>query len=69
MTILKLVLSALSLFKMAAQWFRDRSIHDAGRKAERSQVKESERNAQDKMDKVKPVAPDDVVSRLRKHEF
>lgn len=65
MTILKLLLSALGLFKILAQWFRDRSIHDSGRKAERLAVLEAERKADEAIKSVKPVTRDDLVKRLR----
>ena len=65
MTILKLLLSALGLFKILAQWFRDLSIHDAGRKAERLAIIEAERKADEAIKNVKPVTRDDLVKRLR----
>lgn len=65
MTILKLLLSALGLIKMAVQWFRDRSIHDAGRKAERADVQEAERKKDEAVKNVKPVTRDNLVERLR----
>lgn len=65
MTILKLLLSALGLFKILVQWFRDRSIHDAGRKAERLAALEAERKADEAIKSVKPVTRDNLVQRLR----
>lgn len=64
-TILNIVLTALGLFKALVQWFRDRSIHDAGRKAERLAVLEAERKADEAVKNVKPVTRDNLVDRLR----
>ena len=67
MSVIKMILTAL--VQAFLQWFRDRSIRDtirdAGVKAERLRVMEAERKANEKVDSVKPVRDDDLVSRLR----
>lgn len=65
--ILKAVLTALGLFKSLVDWFRERSIHDAGVNAERLRVMEAEREANEKP--VKPVSPADVIDLLRRDGF
>lgn len=65
MTLFKMVLTALGIVKAIVQWFRDKSQHDAGVKAERLRVMEAERRADERVASVKPVRDDDVVSRLR----
>lgn len=61
----KFLAMALGFFKALLQWFRERSIHDAGVNAERLRVMEAERKANEKAENVKPVGPDDVIERLR----
>ena len=65
MTVLKIALFLLRLFDRGMRWFRDRSIHDAGRKAERLGVQEAERKADESIKSVKPVTRDNLVERLR----
>ena len=65
MTILKIILAAMGLAKSFFQWFRDQSIHDAGRKAERAEVEKAERKAQDVAENVRPVTRDNLAQRLR----
>ena len=61
----KFAATLLGLLKMAARWFRDRSIHDTGRQAERLAVLEAERKAQDAVENVRPVTRDNLAQRLR----
>lgn len=65
MTVLKIILTAMGMLKMLAQWFRDRSIHDAGRKAERAGVEKAERKAEDAVENIRPVTRGNLVDRLR----
>lgn len=69
MAALKIILTALGIFKSLLQWWREKSIGDVAVKADRALAREAERKAQDVAENIKPVDPDDVVSRLRKHEF
>lgn len=69
MTALKIILTALGIVKGLLQWFRDKSIADVAAKAERARVIEAEREFQDVDENIKPVTPDNVVDRLRRHEF
>lgn len=62
---LSLISGLTKLFNGLLQWFRERSIHDAGAKAERLRLLESERKARDAAANVKPADPVDVISRLR----
>lgn len=69
MQILKIIMTGLGLLKALVQWWREKSIHDAAVTAERARVKEAEIKANEKMETVKPDSRDDVVRRLRDHEF
>lgn len=65
MNALKIILTALGIFKALVNWFRDKSIHDAGRNAERLEMREAEAKANAESEKVVPVNPHDIVNRLR----
>lgn len=65
MALFKLIATALGIFKAVFQWFRDRSIHDAGAKAERLRVIEAGNKADEKMRKVDPIKPVDITDKLR----
>ena len=65
MAALKAILTALGILKSLLQWWRERSIHDAGMKAERARVQEAERKANAESENIKPVTPDSVIDRLR----
>ena len=69
MTWLSIINGVTRLFNGLLDWWREKSIHDAGVNAERLRVMEAERKAHDVAENIKPVTADDVVSRLRKHEF
>ena len=69
MTVLKIVLYLLGMIDRGMKWFRDQSIHDAGRKAERAEVEKAERKAQDVVENVKPVTRDNLAERLRDGGF
>lgn len=60
---------ALGLLKSLVQWWRERSIHDAAVKAERARLAEAEKKAHAEMETIKRDSRDDVVRRLRDHEF
>ena len=69
MPALKIIMTALGLFKALFQWWRERSIQDVAVAAERARLAEAERKAHESMEAVKPDSRDDVVKRLRDHEF
>ena len=69
MTWLALINGLTRLFNGLLDWWRDRSLHDAGVNAERLRVAEAEREADEKIRKVDRVKPADVVDILRRHEF
>ena len=69
MTWLSIINGVTRLFNGLLDWWRDRSLHDAGRNAERLRIAEAERMADEKIRNVDRVKPDDVVDILRKHEF
>ena len=65
MAALKIILTALGIFKSLLDWWRDRSLHDAGRNAERLKMLEVEAKANAESEKIKPLDRDSVVERLR----
>lgn len=66
---LNAILTALGFFKVLVQWFRERSIHDAGVNAERLRLQDAEIKAQNSAQNVEPVSRDAVVDRLRSGGF
>ncbi|MEQ1888049.1 MAG: hypothetical protein ABL951_02580 [Alphaproteobacteria bacterium] len=69
MTVMKIILTALGIIKVMTQWFRDRSIHDVGRKTERAAVLEAERKANEASESVKPLGRSSVIDKLRDGGF
>lgn len=65
MTWLALINGLTRLFNGLLEWWREKSIHDAGVNAERLRVAEAERESHEKIRNVEHVKPDDVVARLR----
>ena len=68
-TILKITLTGLGLLKTLLDWWRKKSIEDVAIKAERARVAEAEKKAHAEMETIKRDSRDDVVRRLRDHEF
>ena len=72
MTWLALINGLTRLFNGLLDWWREKSIHDAGVNAERLRVMEAERMADEKMrkvDSVKPADRDDIIDRLKSGGF
>ena len=65
MTWLALINGLTGLFNGLLDWWRDRSLHDAGRNAERLRIAEAERMADEKIRNVDRVKPADITDRLR----
>ena len=65
MTILKIILTAMGLFKGLLQMWRDKTLQDVAVQAERARVIESERKAENAVENVRPVTRDNLAQRLR----
>jgi len=69
MPVFNVALIILGLIKRLGAWFRDRSIFNSGRNAERAKIVEAEGKARDAMDKVEPDTPAAFINRLRAGGF
>ena len=69
MTWLSLINGLTKLFNGLLDWWREKSIHDAGVNAERLRVMESEARANAKSEKIQPLDRDSAVGKLRDGEF
>ena len=67
--ILQIILTGLGLFKSLVGWFRERATHDAGVKAERLRILESEMEAKDAADNVPDLDRSSTIDVLRKKGF
>ena len=69
MTWLSIINGVTRLFNGLLDWWREKSVHDAGVNAERLRVMEAERKAQDVAENIKPISPHEVIDKLRNGGF
>ena len=69
MTWLSLINGLTKLFNGLLDWWREKSIHDAGVNAERLRVMEAEQRAQADAEKITHLDRDGAVERMRDGGF
>ena len=69
MPALKIIMTALGLFKALFQWWRERSIQDVAVAAERARLAEAERKAKDDAESVKRDSVANLIERMRNKGF